>query len=142
MSLVVSHTHLIYLIAGQSQTLSLLCVDVQTVDHHAQSLLLELCKKMSERDLNKEVSDQHILEIYPQLENWKRVAAHLGLTRADVQAIDSGARPDEKLMRLNMLQEWKSKKMLDGTDTYGALLNALIQCGCTESANQVCQLLA
>ena len=114
-------------------------------DHHGHSSqLVELCKryKLSDDDINEEVSDKHILEIYPQLEKWKRVAAHLGLTQADVQAIESGARPDEELMRLYMLQEWKAKKRLDGKATYQVLLEALIKCNCSESAIQVCDLLS
>ena len=105
---------------------------------------MELCKKfkLSDEDIDKEVSDDHILEIYPQLEKWKRVAAHLGLTQADVQAIESGARPDEELMRLYTLQEWKRKKRLDGTATYQVLLQVLTKCKCSESALQVCELLS
>ena len=114
-------------------------------DHHGQSSqLVELCKryKLSDEDIDKEVSDEHILEIYPQLEKWKRVAAHLGLTQADVQAIEGRARPDEELMRLYMLQEWKAKKKFDGTVMYQVLLKALIKCNCSESATQVCELLS
>ena len=114
-------------------------------DHHARSSrLVELCRryKLSNEDTGKEVSDQHILEIYPQLKNWRRVAAHLGLTQADVQTIEGGAKADEELMRLYMLQDWKRKKRLDGTVTYHVLLEALIKCSCSESAIQVCELLA
>ena len=114
-------------------------------DHHGQSSqLVELCKRfeLSNDDINKEVSDDHILEIYPQLENWRLVAVHLGLTQADVQAIVSQATlGGETLMRVYMLQEWKKKKRLDGTATYQVLLKALIKCNCSESALQVCKLL-
>ena len=112
-------------------------------DQHAHSSqLVELCKRfqLSNDNIDKEVSDRHILKIYPQLKNWRRVAAHLGLTQADVQAIEGVARPDEELMRLYMLQEWKRKKRLDRTVTYQVLLEALIECGCSESAIQVCEL--
>ena len=112
---------------------------------HAHSpQLVELCERFdfSNTSIEKEVSDKHILKIYPQLEKWKRVAAHLDLTQADVQAIEGGARPDEVLMRLYMLQEWKRKKRLDGTATYQVLLEALIECDCSESAIQVCEQLA
>ena len=71
------------------------------------------------------------------------MAAHLGLTQADIEAIECGARPpDEVVMRLHMLQEWKRKKMLDGTATYQVLLKALIKCKCSDSASLVCQLLS
>ena len=113
---------------------------------HAQSQssqLRELCKsfELSNDDIEKQVSDEHILEIYPQLENWKRAAAHLGLTQAHVQAIESGARPDEELMRLYMLQEWKKGNKINETATYQVLLKALLDCSCINSAVKVCLLL-
>ena len=114
-------------------------------DHHGQSSqLVELCKRLelSNDNVDKEVSDDHILEIYPQLENWKLVALHLGLTQADIQAIETAAKSDEPLMRVYMLQKWKKKKQLDGTATYQVLLKALIKCNCSESALQVCELLS
>ena len=114
-------------------------------DHHGQpSQMVELCTKfqLSNDNIDKEVSDEHILEIYPQLGKWKRVAAHLGLTQADVIAVESMARPDQELMRLYMLQEWKRKKRLVGTATYQVLLKVLIKCDCSESAIEVCKLLS
>ena len=111
---------------------------------HAQAQsLVELCSRFSltNVDIHMEVSDEHILEIYLQLENWEQVAPHLGLTNADIQAIEKGAKSDQKLMRMHMLQEWKQIKMLDGTATYEVLLKALIKCNCSKSAIQVCELL-
>ena len=102
---------------------------------------MELCKRfeLSNEDINKEVSDDHILEIYPQLVKWRLVAAHL---RVDVETIETRARGDEELMRLYTLQEWKRKKRLDGSATYQVLLQVLIKCKCSESALQVCELLS
>ena len=113
--------------------------------HAYSSQLVELCKRFrlsSYDDIDKEVSSSHILKIYTQLEKWSQVAAHLGLTQADIQAIEGDAKSDKELMRLYMLQEWKRKKRFDGTVTYQVLLEALMKCGCSESANQVCELLA
>ena len=128
-----------------TESASQVCELLSKRDHHGQSSqLVELCKRyeLSNDDINKEVRDEHILEIYPQLVKWKRVAAHLGLTQADVEAIEGRARPDEELMRLYMLQEWKAKKKFDGKGTYQALLKVLIKCNCTKSATQVCELLS
>ena len=127
-------------------------------DHHGQSSqLVELCKRfeLSTGDLYKEVSDDHILKICPQPEKrgsldssylqwlkWRGVATNLGLTQADIQAIESRARPDKRLMRLYVLQEWKKKNKISGAATYRVLLEALIKCDCLESANQVCELLS
>ena len=111
-------------------------------DHHGQSSqLVELCKRfeLSNEDIGKEVSDDHILEIYPELVKWRLVAAHL---KVDVQTVETQAKGDEELMRLYTLQEWKKKKMLDGTATYQVLLNVLVKCKCSESAIQVCELLS
>ena len=108
------------------------------------SQLVELCKRfeLSDDDIKKVVSDDHILEIYSHLEKWRLVAAHLGLTQADVQAIEVRGMADEELMRLYMLQEWKRKKMLDGTASYQNLLEVLISCDCSWSAVQVCEMLS
>ena len=118
------------------------CTHHMLRDHDGQLLLLEeLCGELGNQDTEREVSDYHIFQIYPHLEKWKRVAAHLGLTQADVQAIEGRARPDEELMRLYMLQEWKAKKKFYATATYEFLLKALIECNCTKSVTQVCKLL-
>ena len=100
-----------------------------------------LCQRfnLSNESINKEVSDDHILEIYLQLERWKQVAAHLGLTRADTRAVETEAGSDDKLMRLYMLQDWKEKKKLGGTATYQVLLEALIKCECSETATKICR---
>ena len=110
-------------------------------DHSLQ--LEELCKRyeLGDDDIDKEVSDKHILKIYPQLEKWKRVAAHLGLAQEDVEAIESRARPDEELMRLYMFQEWKKRNKIDKTATYQVLLEALLECSCSNSAVKVCELI-
>ena len=69
------------------------------------------------------------------------MAAHLGLTREDVEAIESVARLDEKIMRLYMLQEWKKRSKIEGTATYQVLLKALLKCDCSNSVVKVCELL-
>ena len=92
--------------------------------------------------LTREVTDDHIRKVYQQLESWKRLAAHLELTRADVQAIESESRSDEKLMRLYMLQKWKENKRIDGEATYKVLIEAMLDCDNSNSAEQVCKLLS
>ena len=113
-------------------------------DHHGRSSqLVELCKryKLSDEDIDKEVSDEHIDEIYPQLEKWELVAHHLGLSGPDIEAIEHKAQRGVRLMRLYTLQEWKSKGTLDGTAVYRVLLEALLKSGSSNSAVQVCRLL-
>ena len=115
-------------------------------DHHGQLShvqLVELCKrfKLSNDDIDKEVSAEHLLEIYPQLESWKLVAHHLGLIALDIEAIEHKSQQNIELMRLYTLQEWKSNGILDGTATYKVLLEALLKSGSSDSALQVCKLL-
>ena len=69
------------------------------------------------------------------------MSLHLGLKRADVTAIKQDAAHDTELMRLYALQKWKSIGILNGTSTYRILLKALLKCGCTEHALEVCELL-
>ena len=97
--------------------------------------------KLSSDDIDKEVSAEHILEIYPQMEKWELVAHHLGLSGPDIEAIQHKAKHDIRLMRLYTLQEWKSKGILNGTATYRVLLEALLRSGSSDSAVQVCRLL-
>ena len=113
-------------------------------DHLDQSSqLVELCKRfeLSNDHMDREVSDSHINEIYPQLGKWKLVAHHLGLSGPDLEAIEHKAQGDVRLMRLYTLQEWKSKGVIDGTATYRVLLKALLKSGSSDSAVQVCRLL-
>ena len=104
----------------------------------------DLCTmfELSSEDIDKEVSDDDILEIYRQLEKWKEVAIHLGLTGADIEVIEGKAVLDVELKRFLMLQKWKSKGMATGTAvTYRVLIQTLLKCECSSSAVSVCNLL-
>ena len=105
--------------------------------------LEDLLKKtgLFNTEIDQEINDDHILEIYPNLEKWERVSAHLGLKQADITAIKQDAVNDTELMRLYALRKWKSMSVLKGTDTFRVLLKALLKCGCTEIALEVCELL-
>ena len=76
------------------------------------------------------------------MKNWKLVANHLGLSEADIQAIQHRSMQDQQLMRMYTLQEWKNKKLIYGTATYRVLLEALLSSGCAQTATQVCELLS
>ena len=91
--------------------------------------------------LDQEISEEDILEIYPQLENWLQVAPLLGLTPPDLEAIKHKAMGDVKLMRMYMLQEWKSRSLLSGQDTYRVLLDALVKSQSTKTVKHVCEML-
>ena len=91
--------------------------------------------------IDQECTEEHILDIYQHLEKWELVSIHLGLKRADITAIKQDAAHDSELMRLYALQKWKSLSVVGGTDTFRVLLKALLKCGCTEYALEVCELL-
>ena len=102
-----------------------------------------LCSRYSltVADFNAEVSKDHILEIYSQLDKWEEVATHLGFSKADLQSIKRYSVRDESLIKLNMLQQWKSRGKLSGTSTYRCLIEALLKCKCLNTIEQVCLLL-
>ena len=114
-------------------------------DHHqeqtSQLLNLDICKRLglTDDDLNREVEDEHINEIYRQLGQWELVAHHLGLSGPDIEAIR--AKQGIGLNRLYTLQEWKNKRKMYGQATYGVLLKALQECGCSNIVVKVCELL-
>ena len=103
-----------------------------------------LCKKFGliSENIDKEVSDDDILEIYRQLEKWETVAIHLGLSQADIEVIEGKAVRDVELKRYYMLQKWKSKGIAAGTAvSYRVLIQALLKCECSSSASFVCELI-
>ena len=116
------------------------------VDHHptqpSQLLNLEFCKKygLTDDDIDMEVEDGHIKEIYCELENWERVAYHLGLSGPDIAAIKA-ENNTIRVKRLYTLQEWKKKGKFDGVATYRVLLEALRECDCSNLVLRVCELL-
>ena len=91
--------------------------------------------------IDQECTNEHLLDIYQHLEKWELISIHLGLKRADITAIKQDAASDTELMRLYALQKWKSLNVVGGTDTFRVLLKALLKCGCTEHALEVCELL-
>ena len=87
-------------------------------------------------DIDQEVGDEHILEIYPYLVKWKQVATKLGLKSSKIIEIEYENMQDRQLMRLCMLQKWKGRYV---EVFFKDLLETLIECGCHGSANQVCR---
>ena len=106
--------------------------------------LVDLCIRfgLTSDDIDKEVSDSDILNIYQQLEKWEELANHLGLTRAEIEVIEGKAVRDVELKRLLLLQKWKNKGIAAGTAvTYRVLIQALLKCHCSSSAISVCKLI-
>ena len=95
--------------------------------------------RLTSNDIDKEVSEVHILEIYAQMVNPVLVANHLGLSKADIESIEFRAGKDMEMMRLYTLQAWKEKKILT---TYQVLLEALLNSKNSETALEICKLLS
>ena len=93
-------------------------------------------------DIDKEVSDEHVLmcDFNVKYENWDLVAAGLGLTLTDLKTIrytPTQLSMKPKLKRLCIIQTWRAKEK-HGTATYRVLLKALMKNKCEESAEEVC----
>ena len=105
---------------------------------------LDFCRKFefTSEDFDNEVSDNSILDIYPQIERWEEVAVSLGLTSADIEDIDGRAMCNVELKRLYMLQKWKNNGIATGAAvTYRVLLHALMKYGYSHSAIALCKLI-
>ena len=101
--------------------------------------LKDLIARSGVRDIDKECSDEDILAFGDFCDPWKQVGLHLGLTEAQLSAIDEENRT-VSLKRLAVLQKWKSRFAFRAT--YRALVNALLKCEKTDEARKVCNTLA
>ena len=92
---------------------------------------------LAAEDLDATCSDEHILSVSSLLD-WKGVARYLKLTDSEVDAVDSDGR-DEQDKRHKTLQKWKSKFAFKAT--YRNLIQALLDSGRGDHAEEVCKLL-
>ena len=70
--------------------------------------------------------------------DWRGVAPYLGLTESEVDGVDSDGR-DEQDKRLKTLQKWKRRLCFRAT--YKSLIQALLDSGRADHAEEVCRLL-
>ena len=104
--------------------------------------LMDLCEQfaLSSDDINQFISDEDILDLYSHLKNLEEVAYHLGLSHAEFEVIEGKVMYENKnLIKLYMLQRWKSKALTtyEGP-AYAILLEALLKAGNSESAKLLC----
>ena len=92
---------------------------------------------LSDDILDTKCSDEHILAVSRFLD-WKGVARYLKLTDSEVNAVESDGR-DEQDKQHKTLQKWKSKFALKAT--YKSLIQALLDSGKGDHAEEVCKLL-
>ena len=87
--------------------------------------------------LDAKCSDEHILDVSRFLD-WKGVARYLKLSDSEVGAVDSDGR-DEQDKRRKTLEKWMSKFAFKAT--YRNLIQALLDSGRGDHAEEVCKLL-
>ena len=104
------------------------------------------CKKhgLTEDIILREVSEEHILKIYDQLENWKKTlmnwrrgALSLGLSLDDLLNIEYPLKePEERI--LYTFGKWKELGNQKKTCTYEILLKAVLETEPRKTADSVC----
>lgn len=90
-------------------------------------------------DINRECDSVDILSLASSFDPWQLIGLHLGLTKAQISAID-GDNSSTDMKRLGALQKWKEKFVFHAT--YRVLVGALIDCGKAQQALEVCKYLA
>ena len=99
----------------------------------------DLIAESGVKNIDKECSDNDILEFGDFCDPWELVGTYLQLNQAEISAIAEDYRR-VSLRRLGVLQKWKSKLAFKAT--YRVLIDALLKCGKAHQALQVCQILA
>ena len=90
---------------------------------------------VSKSYLERQVSDNLIVDLAEYCIEWETIATRLGTTQAIIRAIDEDNRRTE-MKRLKMLQRWKQAKSFRAT--YLVLLQALHECKLNDAAYQMC----
>ena len=87
--------------------------------------------------LEEVCSDEHLQKIAQSLESWRELRVHLGVSQADVEAIerDSHSEPEK---RQQMLQLWQKRFAYKAT--YRVLVEGLLSIGNAKMAHTVCRL--
>ena len=86
--------------------------------------------------LEQECSSELLPNLAKFCVHWKLIGYHLKLMEADIAAIDGDNRTvDEK--RIGMLVKWREKFAFNAT--YRVLAQALLDCGRTSDAVDVCK---
>ena len=101
--------------------------------------LNDLIARSGVRDIDKECTGEDILAFGEFCDPWKEVGLHLGLTEAQLSAINEDNQT-VSLKRLAVLQRWKS--IFAFRATYRALVKALLKCEKNDAARKVCNIIA
>ena len=101
--------------------------------------LKDLITQSGVKNIDRECSDTDILAFAEFCDPWKQVGLHLGLSQAQLSAIDEDNR-GVSLKRLEVLQKWKETFVFNAT--HRVLVEALLNCGKAGTALKVCEILA
>ena len=86
--------------------------------------------------LDQECSRQDLLNLAKYCVDWQMIGRHLGLSDADIAAVDGDNRTiDEK--RIGMLGRWKERFAFGAT--YRVFIEALLSCGKASDAIEACK---
>ena len=100
--------------------------------------LVDKCH-LSPRQLDKEVSEEHLRDVSRIIADHEIVGPELGLSGAEMVAVNADARTHQ-LKKMEMLKTWNQKFAWNAT--YRRLIEALLNCHRVDSAYKVCELLA
>lgn len=89
--------------------------------------------------LEEQCSEQKLLDLAEYCDPISVVGHALGLTRAQISAIDNDYRTTKE-KRLALMQQWKDSKAYQAT--YKNFIEALLHSGNADLAAEVCQMLA
>ena len=100
----------------------------------------ELLKEVgiTHKQLKEKCTNEHLHGIALSLKSWRTLAPHLRLSSSEVEAVDKDAH-SEKERRQKFLELWKDKFAF--TATYKVLVEALLENGNADQAEEVCRLL-
>jgi len=100
----------------------------------------ELLKEVgvSSSQLDEACTSEHLQDIALFLESWRIVAPQLGLSKVQVEEVESDSRAENE-KRLKILESWKAKFAFKAK--YTILVTALLKIGRADQAEQVCRLL-
>ena len=88
--------------------------------------------------LDKTCTREHLRGIAMFLESWRTVASHLGLSNAEVEEVQRDG-TEEKERKRKILEVWKARFGFKAT--YKVLIEALLEIGRADQAQEVCHLL-
>ncbi len=96
------------------------------------------CVGISLKDLNKEISREHLLDIGPLLKNWKLYADLLELTSSQIQGIQVDLNLSYGMKGQEVLKLWHEKQVFKAT--YCRLVDVCLKLKHCDVARDICNI--